>query len=248
VSEQEEWFLELASCTPNKPVGKNWIFYIQKPQPKLDQVRARPWLMALAWSVYWKSQSHLKPSQSHSFQAKLGQWSDAHPSILSKMSLHAWAAIRNTKTQGIAVVLKVVPVVQPMMIKHIPSVVLSVATTKMIANRTTYAEISASIPAATTVLSASRSALRTNLLKSLGPSVNKPTAPVVKQISSLKAETAESISHRREPSKSTTATITATLRLYRLISCYCNSWSSSRNCCCCHYTANMASHKSNLVI
>ena len=53
--------------------GPGWWLW-----PGLGQAKARPWLMALAWPVCWESQSRLKPSQSCSFEAKLGQNSTMH--------------------------------------------------------------------------------------------------------------------------------------------------------------------------
>ena len=77
VLSQKNWknrFIVLGHWTIDHSVKwQNMYLLFQKPRLGPSPAGAKPWVVALAWPISPESQSRLKPSQSHSFWAKLGQ-------------------------------------------------------------------------------------------------------------------------------------------------------------------------------
>ncbi|KAF8233368.1 hypothetical protein L208DRAFT_1395830 [Tricholoma matsutake] len=129
-----------------------------------------------------------------------------HPSIPSKMSWNSRAATKPTKTKDVTTVSKADLIPKLTSTKRIPSAASSAANPipKTTASGTSRPGTSTSVTTST-ILPASKPALRASTLKNPGPGTNRPSAPALKHISSLKGSAAAKVTSKVGSAKATVA-------------------------------------------
>lgn len=129
-----------------------------------------------------------------------------HPSIPSKMSWNSRAATKPTKTKDVTTVSKADLIPKLTSTKRIPSAASSAANPipKTTASGTSRPGTSTSVTTST-ILPASKPALRASTLKNPGPGTNRPSAPALKHISSLKGSAAAKVTSKVGSVKATVA-------------------------------------------